>query len=43
MSVEKKGLRKAFDKQLRKMSKQTKHKYKTVPERWEYAYNKISK
>ena len=30
-----------FNKQLKKMSKQDKHKYKEVAERWEYAYNKI--
>ncbi len=39
--VEKNGLRKNFDKQLRKMSNQSKHKHKTVSERWEYALRKI--
>ena len=43
MSVKEKGLRKQFDKQLKKMSKQSKHKYKSVSEKWEYAYNKIIK
>ena len=39
--VEKRGLRKKFDKQVKKMDAQEKHKYKTVPEVWEYALNKI--
>ena len=39
--VEKRGLRKKFDKQVKKMDTQEKHKYKTVPEVWEYALNKI--
>ena len=30
-----------FNKQLKKMSTQPKHKYKNSAERWEYAYNKI--
>ena len=41
--VEKKKLRKKFDKQLKKMSTQPKHKYKTSCESWEYAFNKIIK
>ena len=41
--VEKLGLRKKFDKQLKKMQKQPKHKWKTVCESWEYAFNKIKK
>ena len=41
MSVDKKGIRKKFDKQLKKMDTQIKHKYKSVSEKWEYAYNKI--
>lgn len=40
--VESKGLRGKFDKQLTKMLTQDKHKWKSVCERWEYAYNKIS-
>ncbi len=40
--VEQNGLRKRFDKQLRKMSQQGKHKYKEAAERWEYAYSKVS-
>ncbi len=43
MSLEEKGLRKQFDKQLRKMDNQGKHKYKSISERWEYAYRKIIK
>ena len=39
--VEKNGLRKKFDKQLKKMETQEKHKYKEVHEVWEYALNKI--
>ncbi len=30
-----------FNKQLKKMDTQSKHKYKEVSERWEYAFNKI--
>ncbi len=35
------GLRDKFDKQLKKMLKQPKHKYKTVCEKWEYALRRI--
>ena len=35
------GLRDKFDKQLKKMSKQPKHKWKTVCEKWEYALKRI--
>ena len=35
------GLRDKFDKQLKKMLKQPKHKYKTVCEKWEYALKRI--
>ncbi len=41
--IEKKGLRKKFDKQLKKMSNQRKHNYKTVCESWEYALQRIKK
>ena len=34
-------LKSEFDKQLKKMSKQSKHKWKTVCERWEYALKRI--
>ncbi len=30
-----------FNKQLKKMDNQGKHKYKEICERWEYAFNKI--
>ena len=39
--VEQKGLRKKFDKQLKKMRTQSKHKFKTACERQEYALNKV--
>ena len=35
--VEKDGLRPIFDKQLKKMDGQSKHQYKGVAEKWEYA------
>ena len=35
------GLKKQFDKQIKKMSTQEKHKYKDTRDRWEYAINKI--
>ena len=37
------GLKDKFDKQLQKMLKQPKHKWKTPVEKWEYAYNKVKK
>ena len=39
--VEKKGLRRKFDKQVKKKETQEKHKYKEVHEVWEYALKKI--
>jgi flagellar hook-length control protein FliK len=39
--VENKNLRKKFNKQLKKMSTQDKHKYKTSCESWEYALKRI--
>ena len=39
--VEKKGLRRKFDKQVKKMETQEEHKYKEVHEVWEYALKKI--
>ena len=39
--VEQKGLRKKFDKQMEKMLKQPKHKWKTVCEKHEYALKRI--
>ena len=41
IELEKTGLRKQFYAQLNKMQKQSKHKYKEVGERWEYAIRKI--
>ena len=41
--VEKNGLRKKFDKQLKKMETQEKHKYKDARQVWEYALNKVKK
>jgi len=35
------GLKDKFDKQLQKMSKQNKWKWKTVCEKWEYALRRI--
>ena len=39
--VEKKGLRRKFDKQVKKMKTQEKHKYKDTKEVWEYALKRI--
>jgi len=39
--INKLGLKKQFDKQLKKMSTQEKHKHKDTRSRWEYALNKI--
>jgi len=39
--VEEKKLRRKFDKQLKKMDTQEKHKHKEVYELWEYAFKKI--
>tara|TARA_R110002012_G_scaffold143315_1_gene301519 strand:- start:421 stop:606 length:186 start_codon:yes stop_codon:yes gene_type:complete len=39
--VEKDGLRPIFDKQLKKMDGQSKHQYKGVAEKWEYALYRI--
>ena len=41
--VTKSGLWVEFNKQLKKMSSQEKHKYKDLCEKWEYAFNKIKK
>ena len=35
-------LKPKFDKQLKKMRSQDKHKWKDMSERWEYAYGKVS-
>ena len=39
--VENKKLRRKFDKQLKKMDTQEKHKHKEVCELWEYALKRI--
>tara|TARA_R100001377_G_C3113778_1_gene83552 strand:+ start:244 stop:408 length:165 start_codon:yes stop_codon:yes gene_type:complete len=41
--VEEQGLRKKFDKQLKKMRSQSKHIHKTANELWDYALAKIKK
>tara|TARA_R110001606_G_C14968748_1_gene602863 strand:+ start:216 stop:386 length:171 start_codon:yes stop_codon:yes gene_type:complete len=35
------NLKKIFDKQLKKMLTQDKHKWKTICEKWEYALKRI--
>jgi len=40
-SIEKEGLKKEFDKQLKKMNTQDKHQYKDSKARWAYAYDKV--
>ena len=37
------GLQKKFDKQIKKMETQEKHKYKEVCELWEYALMRVRK
>ena len=37
------GLWDKFNKQMKKMSTQPKHKWKTICEKWEYALRKIKK
>ena len=39
--VEELGLREKFDKQIKKMDTQSKHKWKTVCETWEYALKRV--
>ena len=39
--VELKGVRKEFDKQLKKMNSQFKQAHKTAHEKWEYALQRI--
>jgi len=41
--LEELGLKKQFNKQLKKMDTQRKHKYKDTRARWEYAFNKVLK
>ena len=42
-SINKKVLRKEFDAQLEKMSYQDKHRYKDTRDKWDYAYQKVTK
>ena len=42
-SIKQKGLRKEFDAQLEKMSMQDKHRFKDTRDKWQYAYNKVTK
>ena len=39
--IEQLGLRKKFNKQIKKMKTQPKHKWKTACEDWEYALKRI--
>ena len=41
--INKKGLKKEFDAQLKKMESQDKHKFKDSRSRWDYAFHKITK
>lgn len=43
VELTKHGLRKQFDKQLKKMENQDKHQYKDAREKWIYAHDKIMK
>ena len=40
-SIDKHGLKKEFEEQLKKMSSQDKHKYKDTRDRWNYAKIKV--
>mgnify|MGYP003673793249 FL=1 len=40
-SIEREGLKKQFDAQLKRMGTQEKHKYKDSKDRWEYAHRKV--
>ena len=39
--LDKLNLHKKFDRQIKKMYTQEKHKWKNLCEKWEYAFNKI--
>lgn len=41
-TLDKKGLNEEFDKQLKKMQFQDKHKHKTVRETWAYALARVT-
>lgn len=40
--VKEKNIKEDFDRQLKKMENQDKHRFKTTKERWEYAYSRIT-
>jgi len=40
--IQVKNLKEDFDKQLVKMSKQEKHRFKNQKERWEYAHARVT-
>jgi|TARA_R100000664_G_C2758676_1_gene147781 hypothetical protein len=42
-SLDKMNLREEFDKQLKKMDNQDKHRYKDTRDRWSYAHDKVVK
>ena len=42
MSVQREGVEREFQKQLKKMRTQPEWKYKTISERYEYAYRKVT-
>jgi hypothetical protein len=42
INVKERGISEAFYKQLDKMKFQDKHKYKTIRDHWEYAFDKIT-
>jgi ABC-type amino acid transport substrate-binding protein len=41
IEVEENGLREKFDRQVKKMKEQDKHKYKSIADKWEYALYRI--
>ena len=42
-SIDKNGLRKEFDAQLKKMNNQEKHRIRDTRSRWSYAHDKVLK
>ena len=42
-SINREGLKKEFDAQLKKMNGQEKHKYIETREKWRYAHDKVMK
>ena len=41
LEVERLKIKDKFDKQLNKMSTQEKHRWKSTPEKWEYALDRV--